>query len=235
MNCKTCIFDNNFWVNFSSDSPAEVSLVCTFLQHGFTPECLDQTLKLCGASSLDACKLLCSALKNLTTEQVISILRDNPQDYCISSGGIPQFSDLTVCTHGVVDALIRSSLADVSFEKMGFLLRVEPRSKAADLKYGENQAKTAESLGLCSINKRHGINATAFGIYFSGLTNDEKNRIIPKLILRIPIIQRYFILGCDFGVIEQSLSILKDSTRTRRLTNINALIKRVQDALDNGI
>ena len=235
MNCKLCPFDEEKWKSLESSEQYQKLLIRLFYSKDFDLECLSRSLRLCSISPEKASKIICEVLEHTRIEDIISILKEESALYTIDSGNIPQFSDLSVCLYGVIDALVRANTEDVTYEKMGYLLRTEPRSRCADTKYGENQAKTAESLGLCSISPKHFIKSTPFGVYFSKLTKDQKTIIAPKLALRIPLIQNYFIMGKREEYIQEVLSILKESTQKRRLPNIKSLIHIIEQSIENGV
>jgi len=235
MNCKLCPFDEDKWKSLESSEQYRKLLIRLFYSKDFDLGCLSRSLKLCSISPEDASKIICDVLEHTKTADIISYLKEESTIYTIDSGNIPQFSDLSICLYGVIDALVRANTEDVTYEKMGYLLRTGPRSRCADTKYGENQAKTAESLGLCFISPKHFIKPTPFGVYFSELSKEMKNIIAPKLALRIPLIQNYFIAGEREEYIHEVLSILKESTQKRRLPNIKSLIHIIEQSIDNGV
>lgn len=233
MTCKECLFEDLFWN--SIDREKEILIIREFYAHKLKIDCFDRVLKLCSQDSNIIASIILEILDKYTCTEIINIITNNYQAFQIKASDIPQFSDLDDCIFKVPYILLNSGLDCISYEKMGYYLRNKPRSIVADRKYGENHIKTTEQLGLCSIRINHMACSTAFTKAFYHLEKEKQKRLVPKLCLYIPIIQNYFIQGCSTELIEKSLSILSESTITRRRPNINTLIETVTRAINRDI
>jgi len=109
-------------------------------------------------------------------------------------------------------------------------LRTKPRKEGADMKYGENQSKTAAQMGLCSINHSR-ILPSYLGVAYCNLDKELQMRLLPKLILFIPYIFNQYATNAKYEDIIASVSFLSQSTQKRRLTNIWSLINHVNKVL----
>lgn len=169
------------------------------------------------------CHKVLNTLQLYDVDSIIEIIKECHISFPINKSDIPQFSSLDDCIYKVPYLIKGSLLSDITYEQMGYLLRTEPRTSVADCKYGENHAKTACQMGLCSINKCR-INMSCLGEAFVSLTLEEQKSLAPKLILYIPLIQNYFAQGKDKKLLDSYLSIMSESTRVRRQSNVWTLI-----------
>ena len=110
------------------------------------------------------------------------------------------------------------------------MLRVEKRKEVADKKYGENHIKTAAQMGLCSFRNCM-ANSNTLGSMFIKLSEEERDNLLPKLCLYVPIIHNYFKLGATDEIRDNMLSILSLTTQKRRRSNVNTIIETVKKAL----
>ena len=102
-------------------------------------------------------------------------------------------------------------------------------------KYGENRSKLAALLDLVVIDKKGGrncyIHLSSLGEQVYLLENKDREDIICKLFLRIPIIQKSVINDCDFGLIEKELSVLSKKTQDRRRSDVTNILNYFIDRL----
>jgi len=178
---------------------------------------------------LNLCTDILEKLKLYSVQEIIDIIKTNYEEFPISSSDISQFSDLIACVHKTPYLIIASKLKDISYRQMGYLLLQSPKKEAAYIKYGENQAKTAAQIGLCSVD-RGKINISYMGIVFTKLTEREQQELTPKLLLYIPIIQNYFAANRDTALIQKYLNQLSVSTQERRMRSINTLIEHIEQS-----
>lgn len=102
----------------------------------------------------------------------------------------------------------------------------------AKKKYGENHSKTAALMDLALVtktNSRANVTISEFGKYYIKLDEKTKNQLAIKLLLRIPIIQRYFLNGESKELLEDDLKILSKSTINRRRSNVENMIRSILD------
>ena len=133
------------------------------------------------------CEDIFSCLLNVECEEIIRVLQKTGLSFKISHGDVPQFSSLEDCVYKVPYLVKDCGLDALSYTQLGFMLRTKPRKEGADMKYGENQAKTAAQMGLCSIKKAR-IYPSYLGVAFCNLDKGLQMKLLPKLILFIPYI-----------------------------------------------
>ncbi len=178
---------------------------------------------------LRLCKDLLGSLIAISITDLLQLIDCDFKPYTITAADIPQFSSIEDCVR-VPHLIMASQLEDITYGQMGYLLRTEPRTEIADLKYGENHAKVAAQMGLCVISK-HKIYPSCLGVEFDKLSSDNKKNLLPKLALFIPFIQNVFVGQMTSEDVEQSLAILSETTRKRRLPNVWTLINLVNEHL----
>ena len=115
---------------------------------------------------------------------------------------------------------------------MGYMLLQGARKDMAYQKYGENQSKTAAMLGLCCVMKGK-VNVSYMGVYFCNLSEDDQKILLPKLLVYVPIVQNYLLAGRDEKLLDEYLSLLADTTRKRRVGNLNTMIQIVEKEMGN--
>lgn len=161
---------------------------------------------------------------------IIQVLKKYEFNFHISAGDIPQFSNLDDCFYKVPYLIRECGLNGITFSQLGFMLRRKPRKEGADTKYGENHAKTAAQMGLCSI-KSSRIYPSHLGVAFCNLEGDKQKKLLPKFILFIPYILKLFVSSAKYEDVIGSVSFLSESTQKRRLTNIWSLINHINKQL----
>lgn len=168
---------------------------------------------------------LCSA----KISDLIVILKKVHTPIKITSSLIPQFSDFSVAMYDVPKLLSKHEEGLSSNEEIGRLIWPVPRAKEANSKYGENHRNTAEIINLIS-SGRGRISLTDFGRFYLSLNPAKQASLIPALWLNAPLFKNYF--GSDNGedILAKDISILSESTRKRRMSNIRAVI----DVINKG-
>lgn len=175
---------------------------------------------------MELCENILSCLLNVDCEEIIRVIKNIELIFEISHGDVPQFSSLEDCFYKVPYLVKDCGIEDLTFTQLGYMLRTKPRKESADMKYGENQSKTAAQMGLCSIKKAR-IYPSYLGVSFCKLDKDSQIRLLPKLILFIPYIFNQYVINAKYEDIIDSVSFLSQSTQKRRLTNIWSLINQV--------
>lgn len=192
---------------------------------------------------VDTCKLQCpsdgmmslcediiSCLLNVECEEIVRTIQKIGLLFEISHGDVPQFSCLEDCVYKVPLLVKDCGIDDLTYTQLGFMLRTKPRKDGADMKYGENQSKTAAQMGLCSITNAR-ISPSYLGVAFCNLNKEIQIKLLPKLVLFIPYIYNQFASSAKYEDIISSVSFLSQSTQKRRLTNIWSLISQVNKEL----
>ncbi len=176
------------------------------------------------------CEDIFSCLLNVECVELVHIIQNIGILFDISHGDVPQFSSLEDSYYKVPLLVKDCGIDDLTYTQLGFMLRTQPRKEGADMKYGENQAKTAAQMGLCSIKKAR-IYPSYLGVAFCNLDKDTQTKLLPKFILFIPYVFNQFASNAKYEDIIASVSFLSQSTQTRRLTNIWSLINQVNGVL----
>lgn len=179
---------------------------------------------------MELCEDILLNLIEVECKDIISTIKKANIIFDISHGDVPQFSSLDDCVYKVPLLVKDCGIDKLTYSQLGFMLRTKPRKECADMKYGENQSKTAAQMGLCSIiNAR--IYPSYLGVTFCNLDKEMQMKLLPKLILFIPYIFNQFAKNTKYEDIIDSVSILSPSTQKRRLTNIWSLITQVNKDL----
>ena len=181
-------------------------------------------------SMMDMCNDIFACLLKVGCSDLVRLIQGTDIRFEISHGDVPQFSCLEDCVFKVPLVAIDCGIEDLTYTQMGFMLREHPRKEGADMKYGENHAKTAAQMGLCSI-KNARIYPSHLGVAFCDLDKEIQLRLLPKLILFIPYIFNQFASVAKYEDIIKSVSFLSLSTQKRRLSNIWSLISQVNKVL----
>lgn len=238
MDCKICPLDDQFWKKSSFNEEDKKQVVSLYYSHALGLSRFDKPLKLCALTSKDVANIIIDILKNVSCNDILKIIKNDFVPYDIGATDIPQFSDFDDCFQGVTESIVTSGLKDITFEKMGYLLRTVQRNSIADKKYGENHSKSAEILGLTNISKKGAtkcINITPVGEVFYSLPQTEQNDLKPKLILYSKMMQNYFVQDESEETLQQMMSVLSESTQKRRRPNVMAFINSVKDKLDEEL
>lgn len=204
-------------------------LIISFYSHKLH---VDDTCNLeCQSDGImELCEDIFSCLLNVECVEIIRVIKKTGIIFEISHGDVPQFSSLEDCVYKVPLLVKDCGIDELSYTQLGFMLRTKPRKEGADMKYGENQSKTAAQMGLCSI-KNARIYPSYLGIAFCNLDNESQVKLMPKLILFIPYIFNQYVTNAKYEDIIDSVSFLSQSTQKRRLTNIWSLITQVNKVL----
>ena len=180
------------------------------------------------------CSDIVKCLKMFSLEEIIEIVKHLHVPFPIDQPDIPQFSDFNLAVYRTPYLAYASNCYNIPYKDMGYMLLQGARREVAYQKYGENQSKTAAMLGLCSI-MRGKVNVSYLGVYFCNLSDEEQKLLLPKLMLYVPIVQNYFLAGRNESLLEEYLSLLADTTRKRRIGNINTMIQIVEKQLVNEL
>ena len=222
---------DQYLINALTDQDKAKEVIRLFYSHTIDLTSISNGMSLDVLTDAQVCEILIKLLSATSSRQLIDLLSEDFSPFKIEKADICQFSNFDDCYYRVIDLAIRSGIEGISWDKMGFLLRVKPRTKVADQKYGENHGKTAVQMGLCQMDNRHHFWPTALGIYCNRLNKDIREELKSKFCLYIPIIQNYFAGGMDEEMLQSYFSILTESTQKRRRPNINHLIGIVKESL----
>ena len=205
------------------------ALIIAFYSHKLHVE--DSCDLQCPADGImGLCKDVFSCLLDVECKEIIHVIQKAGIIFKISHGDVPQFSSLEDCVYKVPLMVKDCGIDELTYTQLGFMLRTKPRKEGADMKYGENQSKTASQMGLCSI-KNARIYPSYLGVAFCNLDKETQLKLLPKLVLFIPYILNQFTAKAKYEDVISSISFLSPSTQRRRLTSIWYLITQVNKVL----
>lgn len=210
--------------------PIEEALLMAFYSHRLHVEDVCKNIEHPSSAMLKLCEDLFSLLLNTDSNELVDAICKYGFRFDISTSDVPQFSSLEDCVYKVPFLVQNCGIEDITYTQMGYMLRTKPRKEGADLKYGENHSKTAAQMGLCAISKCR-VYPSYLGIAFQKLTKEEQRLLTPKIILFIPYIYNQYASKATHETIMESVSILKESTQKRRLSNIWSLVNQVNAIL----
>ena len=150
----------------------------------------------------------------------------------ITTSDIFQFSSFEDCTSVLCNKLVQIDNPGLKAKGVGaLLLNDEKRRKdEALIKYGENHAKTAKSLGLV-FEMYHTFYLSGVGYSFLGLNDDLKNQLLDRLILRSNLVSQLYKTSRLGNVnVREFLYMLSDSTYTRRKSNIIKIVSHLLES-----
>lgn len=229
--CSDCRRRGLCWDAFLRGERSKDELLGAYFTKEIDLECLRYANAECACGSGEAAALLADAIGNASVEEIAALLRGCADREPVTKENIPQFSSPADALSGVVK-ILRDANTAMSFEDIGYYLtRDNPAFKqnpVANKKYGENHAKLAALLDLVLIDKadiRAHISLSEFGKYYSRLPETERERIVRKLCLRIPIVQNWFLSEHPSETLEKDLEILSKETQKRRRPNVENVIE----------
>lgn len=166
-------------------------------------------------------------LCSIPYRRFIDYAYDNCYPNELKAEDITQCSDFEQCHNGICNVYKEYGNKAFDFIELGRLLQNDgvKRKDSADRKYGENQVKTAQQLGLvrCYYNKWY---CTPLGKIYPYLPEQTQQSLLARTILR----NKLYILLLSDAIVEEIkvldyLSCIGESTRGRRLGSINCLFK----------
>lgn len=153
------------------------------------------------------------------------ICRLKPKDH-FEKSDVPVFSDFQKASIRVPE-LLEFSPDGLGFDALGYQL-MHCQGKIAQKKYGENQAKLAELLGLVSISVRKPrvVKLTSWGLYLIPVPWENKASILKRMTLRNAYIQFLIREACKGSVnYRDTVDCLANSTVVRCRTNVRKLME----------
>lgn len=178
----------------------------------------------------ELCGNVITALLETDCREIVALIKGLDFRFSIKKADIPQFSCLND-SFAKVPFLVRDcGIDDITYLQMGFMLGSGPRKDGADRKYGENHAKTAAQMGLCSIRQKR-IYSSFLGLKFTSLPIEKREKLYPKLALFMPLMFNVFANDAGADYVDESVKILSLSTQKRRLPNVWTLINVINTKL----
>lgn len=150
----------------------------------------------------------------------------------ITSKDVFQFSNIDDATINICKKVKDHNNPGMKYIDVGKILLDDGkmREDGAYTKYGENHIKTAEALGLFfELSRTYFL--SCIGYIYCDLTDDEKDKLITRLLLRNRLITRLINASENGNVnVREFLFMLSDSTYTRRKSNVKTILSILADS-----
>ena len=198
---------------------------------------VDEACMSCNEPSkamIHLCSDVITALKMFSCGEIVEIIKPLHIPFQIDKADVPQFSDFSLAVYRTPYLAYASNQYNIPFKDIGYMLLQGSRKEVAYQKYGENHAKTAAMLGLCSVS-RGKVNASYLGVYFCNLKKEEQKSLLPKLLIYVPIIQNYIVADQDENLLEEYLGMLAETTQKRRVGNLNTMIQLIKKEINDEL
>ena len=233
VNCDDCRGLGFCIERIVSTKPYKYELLRKYLTKEIDLECLSTSIRPCSTDPTLIAEIIVQELLQSDKSELIYILKDAKCRESITTDNIPQYGDPSIAMYLIPDLVAGNEYVGYTeFGKM--LFYKEGKSNEAYRKYAENHCKLAALLDLVIIKKKKPLGCEIFssvmGRYFSSLPIETKDKLLPKLCFRIPIVQEALISQDIQKTVDSSLSILSKTTRERRRSGIINLIEFALDA-----
>lgn len=230
--CSECKKKNQCWDTIFN---LPDKLIQTYFTKQIDLECLRYKNSECTILSEEAAKKLCEIILGYSVDDIIKQISNSDNLEPVKKDNIPQYSSLTNAVFKVPKILGDLSDEILDYQTLGGYLKKDDENckintSVAKKKYGENHSKTAALMDLALVtktNSRANVTISEFGKYYIKLDEETKNQLAIRLLLRIPIIQRYFLNGQKKEMLEEDLKILSKSTLNRRRSNVENMIRSI--------
>ena len=230
--CRECKRRGICWAGFLDGSAGVEETLQAYFTKELDLECLRYGNSECGVSQTEAAAKLCRAILDTDVEDLVALLADCEQREGVTKENVPQLS-LPPEQAALETAEILCRVRErVTFEDLGHYLTVnDPERKQnliANKKYGENHGKFAALLDLAVV-ERGGASArvslSVLGKYFCTLPAEERSKLARKLLLRVPVVQNYLIMGQKEEILDRDLDVLSAETKKRRGSSVKNMVK----------
>ena len=167
---------------------------------------------------------------NIPLSFFIEYIISNYNVFYLEASDVFQFSNLEDCTSNLCKVI--KSFGDKGYTvlEIGKLLENDGilRKDGAYTKYGENQSKTGCQLGLLN-NISNKFFLSCIGNVFNELSEDDKNKLLRRLMLRNKLVQRLLYKASKTGNANYNFEtgFLSESTRLRRKSNVRMVIEYI--------
>lgn len=163
-------------------------------------------------------------------DMIVDYIKENDKNETIVAADVFQFSDFEDATFRVCSLIKEVNNPGLTCLDVGKLLLNDglTRKEGALVKYGENHAKAATLIGLL-FELTHTYFLSIYGYVLECLTEEEKEQLLVRLILRNKLISRLIKVG-SLGRVDmrQFLYMLSDSTYLRRRSNMRKVLSVLQ-------
>lgn len=231
--CKNCRQKGHCWDEIVQNKGNE-DIEKKFIQLYFNKEidtlCTHYNNSECTASINEISEYITYILLKYSAKDLIEILKESDNIYKenITKENIPQVKDLDELKE-IINILMTNN--EIDFVELGRQLKAKVGiycQKDASLKtYAQNYSKLASLLDLVIINKigvSSNIEISDLGKNLFNLNEIDKDNIIEKLLLRIPVIRNCVINDFDYNILENDLKVLAASTPKKRKLDIREMV-----------
>ena len=231
--CKICRQKGHCWDEIVQNKGNE-DIEKKFIQLYFNKEidtlCTHYNNSECTASINEISEYITYILLKYSAKDLIEILKESDNIYKenITKENIPQVKDLDELKE-IINILMTNN--EIDFVELGRQLKAKvgiTDQKDASLKtYAQNYSKLAALLDLVIINKigvSSNIEISDLGKNLFNLNEIDKDNIIEKLLLRIPVIRNCVINDFDYNILENDLKVLAASTPKKRKLDIREMV-----------
>lgn len=230
--CKDCKRRGICWKTFLDGTVGVEETLRAYFTKELDLECLRYENSACAVSQAEVAAKLCRAILDTDLEDLVALLAESDQREEVTKENIPQLSLLPEQAALETAEVLRQVGESVTFEELGhYMTRNKPDFKqnpTANKKYGENHGKFAALLDLALV-ERGGTSArvslSGLGKYVSALPLKERSHIARKLLLRIPVVQNYMIMGQKEEIIDRDMDILSAETKKRRGSSVKNMVE----------
>ena len=149
----------------------------------------------------------------------------------ITAKDVFQFSNFNSATVKICEVIKKENNPGVSLFEAGKLLLQDgvERKKTAYIKYGENQLKSAEILGLL-FEMAHTYFLSCLGYIINDLDQNAQKQLLLRCLLRSKLISKLFAATHNGDVdLRQFLYMLSESTYNRRISNLLHIFQIMND------
>ena len=231
--CKNCRQKGHCWDEIVQNKGNE-DIEKKFIQLYFNKEidtlCTHYNNSECTASINEISEYIIYILLKYSAKDLIEILKESDNTYKedITKENIPQVKNLDELKE-IINILMTNN--EIDFVELGRQLKAKvgiTDQKDASLKtYAQNYSKLAALLDLVIINKigvSSNIEISDLGKNLFNLNEIDKDNIIEKLLLRIPVIRNCVINDFDYNILENDLKVLAASTPKKRKLDIREMV-----------
>lgn len=165
----------------------------------------------------------------LSIDEILEIVDCNHYGEIADVRNIPQFGKIDTIIK-VPSYFVEYGNCSADYPQLGFFLKQDVNATlTANTKFGENHGKAASILGIVNcVHKR--IVPSALTYSFSDLDHDQKEKIIKRLLFRIPVVQ-IILSSAKHGMVNgyDSMNQLMESTRHRRSQCLRAIFRILKE------
>lgn len=205
------------WLN-KKNTDKEINYIIEFLSS------TEETTKAFNIGDEKLLAVALSVICSSSIESYIDIIDCMELSDSVYPDQVPQYSDFNDGAVRVSE-LLEFEPNGMGFEKLGYQL--VKSSEGAGIKYGENHAKLARTMGLVEISNRpSNVKSTCLGRYLLKLNDNEKNEVLRRMLLRNYSIQKILKESKESTVsYERIMKNLSPKTATRRRNNVKSLLE----------